>query len=159
MDEAIGFNGSSSSFFQASGFTSLGLNNQSFSIAFWIQPQTLSGTLVHLSSSSLGTGSTCSPLLGFSSSGAIVAQVLTSNTTLATITGPILPVSSSWIPIVQTWSATNGLRLYVNGTLASSVAASSFRASETTPNYVTLGSCLNGCSVCRNGSVSAPGPF
>lgn len=159
MDEAIAFNGSSSSYFQASGFTSLGNNNQSFSIAFWIQPEVLSGTLVHLSSSSSGTGSTCFPLLGFDSSGAIVAQVLTSNTTLVKTNGSVLPVSSSWTPIVQTWSAANGLRLYVNGILASSIAATSFRASGTTPNYVTLGGCLNGCSVCRNGSVSAPGPF
>jgi hypothetical protein len=68
-------------------------------------------------------------------------------------------VSSPWILIVQTWSSTNGLRLYGNNTLISSVAASNFLGSETTPNYLTLGNCLSGCGVCPSGSVSAPGPF
>ena len=98
-------------------------------------------------------------MLGFASNGAIVAQVLTSNATIVTATGPILPVSSSWIPIVQTWSSTNGLKLYVNNTLVSSVAASTFLGSGTTPNYLTLGNCLSGCGGCSSGLVGAPGPF
>jgi hypothetical protein len=97
--------------------------------------------------------------LGFASNGAIVAQVLTSNTSVITVTGPVLIVSSSWTPIVQTWSSTNGLRLYVNNTLVSSFAASDFLGSETTPNYLTLGNCLSGCGVCSSGSVGALGPF
>lgn len=159
LNQAIVFNGSSLSYFQTSGFTSLGITNQAFSITFWIQPQTLSGTLVHLSSSSTGTGSTCFPLLGFDSNGAIVAQVLTNSTMIVTATGSVLPVATAWISIVQTWSVTNGLKLYVNGTLVSSVTVSSFLGSGLTPNYVTLGGCLNGCSLCSNGSVYAPGPF
>jgi hypothetical protein len=158
LSQAISFTGSSSSYFQASGLTSLGISNQAFSITFWIKAQTLSGTLVHLSSSSSGIGSTCFPLLGFASNGAIVAQVLTSSATVVTATGPILPVSS-WIPIVQTWSATNGLNLYVNNTLVSSVGASTFLGSGTTPNYLTLGGCLSGCGVCSSGLVGAAGPF
>ncbi len=125
----------------------------------WIKPQILSGTLVHLSTSSSGTGSTCFPLLGFASNGAIIAQVLTSSATVVTATGPILPVSSSWIPIVQTWSSTNGLKLYVNNTLVSSVSASTFVGSGTTPNYLTLGNCLSGCGGCSSGSVGVAGPF
>jgi hypothetical protein len=158
-NQAISFTDSSSSYFQASGFTSFGISNQAFSITFWIKPQTLSGTLVHLSSSSSGIGSTCFPLLGFASSGAIIAQVLTSNATVVTATGPILPVSSSWIFVVQTWSATNGLKLYVNNILVSSVGASTFLGSGTTPNYLTLGGCLSGCGVCSSGLVGAAGPF
>jgi hypothetical protein len=158
-NQAISFNGLSSSYFQTWGFTSLGISNQSFSISFWIQPQILSGTLVHLSTSSLGTGSTCFPLLGFTSNGTIVAQVLETNTTIVTVEGPVLVVSASWILIVQTWSSTNGLRLYINSTLISSATAPIFLGSETTPNYVTLGNCLSGCSVCSSGSVDAPGPF
>jgi hypothetical protein len=97
--------------------------------------------------------------LGFDSNGSIVAQVLTDNSTIVTAIGPILPVSSSWIPVVQTWNYTDGLKLYVNNTLVSSVSASSFLGSGTTPNYLTLGNCLSGCDVCSNGSVSEPGPF
>ncbi len=98
-------------------------------------------------------------MLGFASNGAIVAQVLTSSTTVITVTGPVLNLSPSWVSIVQTWSSTNGLRLYANNTLVSSVAAPDFLGSETTPNYLTLGNCLSGCGVCSNGSVGAPGPF
>lgn len=160
FNQAISFSGSSSSYFQASGLTSLGFTNQPFSFSFWIQPQVLSGTLVHLSSSATGTGTNCFPFLGFSSTGAIIAQVLTGPTTLITAPGPILPVSSSaWIPVVQTWSAPNGLRFYVNNTLVSSISASAFLASGTTPNYLTIGGCLNGCGVCPSGQIGAPGPF
>lgn len=142
------------------GLTSLGFTNQPFSVSLWIQPQSLAGTLVHLSSSSTGTGTNCFPLMGFSSTGAIVAQVRTSPATIVTATGPILPISATaWVPIVQTWSVTNGLRLYVNGTLVSSVAASTFLGSGTTPNYVTLGGCLSGCLACPSGQIGAPGPY
>ncbi|CAF1311922.1 unnamed protein product [Rotaria sordida] len=159
-NQAISFSGSSTSYFQTWGFTSFGISNKEFSLAFWIQPQILSGTIVHLSTSSLGTGSQCFSLLGFDSNGAIIAQVLTDNNNVVTATGPILPVSSLWIAVVQTWSSTNGLRLYVNNTLVSSVEASTFLGSETTPNYLTLGNCLNGCDgTCSSGSIGTPGPF
>ena len=158
-NQAISFAGSSSSYFQASGLTSLGISNRAFSITFWLRPQTLSGTLVHLSSSATGTGSACFPLLGFAADGAIVGQVMTSGGTVVTATGPVLSISSSWIFVVQTWSATNGLRLYVNNAPASSVAASTFLGSGTSPNYATLAGCVNGCDVCSSGLVDAPGPF
>ena len=158
-NQAISFTGSSTSYFQTWGFTSLGVSNQPFSISFWIKPQTLSGTLIHLSSTSTGTGPTCFPLLGFAANGAIIAQVLTSAGTIISATGPVLPTSSSWIPIIQTWSTTSGLKLYVNGTLVSTVAASTFLGSETTPNYLTLGNCLSGCGVCSSGMIGSPGPY
>jgi hypothetical protein len=158
-NQAISFSGASTSYFQGYGLTSFGISNQSFSIAFWIRPQTLSGTLVHLSTSSSGTGSTCFPLLGFASNGTIVAQVLISNTTIASVVGPILSVSSSWTAIVETWSSTNGLKLYVINTLVSSITASTFLASGTTPNYLTFGNCLSGCGGCLGGSIGTPGPF
>ncbi|CAF4959030.1 unnamed protein product, partial [Rotaria sp. Silwood1] len=73
--------------------------------------------------------------------------------------GPILSLSSSWTAIVLTWSETNGLKLYVNNALVSSMTASTFLASETTSNYLTLGNCLNGCNGCSNGTINAAGPF
>ena len=158
-NQAISFTGSSTSYFQTSGFTSFANDNQAFSISLWIKPATLSGTLIHFSPTSTGTGSTCFPLLGFAANGAIIAQVLTSAGTIISATGPVLPTSSSWIPIIQTWSTTNGLKLYVNGTLVSSVAASTFLGSETTPNYLTLGNCLSGCGVCSIGMIGSPGPY
>ncbi|CAF1295490.1 unnamed protein product [Rotaria sordida] len=158
-NQAISFSGASTSYYQVSSFTSFGITNQSFSITFWIQPQILSGTIVHLSTSSLGTGSQCFPLLGFTSNRTIIAQILTKNNTVVSITGPILSVSSSWIAVGLTWSQTNGLKLYINKTLINSMIASTFLASKTTSNYLTLGNCLNGCSGCFNGSIDAVGPF
>ncbi len=52
--EAISFDGSTSSYFRISDLTGLGNNNRSFSISLWVQPQSLSGTLVHVSDSPLG---------------------------------------------------------------------------------------------------------
>ncbi|CAF1387793.1 unnamed protein product [Rotaria sordida] len=142
-----------------SGFTSLGISNPAFSIIFWIKPQTLSGTLVHLSSSPSGNGSTCFSLLGFASNGAIIAQVLTNNGTIVTTTGPILPVPLSWTLVVQTWSETNGLKLYMNNTFVSSIAVSTFKGSEITSNYLTLTNYLSGCVVCSNGLIGSLGSF
>lgn len=159
-NHAISFSGTTSSYFQASGFTAFGINNQPFSISLWIQPQLLTGTLVHLSSTPTGTGTHCFPLLGFDGSGALVAQVMTAAGSVVSVTGPILLVSTStWMHVVQTWSSSNGLKLYVNNTLVSSAAAGSFVTSRTTPNYLTLGDCLSGCSgSCTNGGISTAGP-
>ena len=138
----------------------LGFRDQPFSITLWIQPQKLSGTVVHLSTASTGGGSRCFPLLGFASDGALVAQVLTDSGVVATVVGPVLQVpSTSWVLVVQTWSAANGLRLYVNRDLVKSVAAPSFLGSEATPNYLTLGNCGDGCGQCSSGLVNKPGPY
>lgn len=98
--------------------------------------------------------------MGFSSTGAIIGQVLTTSGIVATVTGPILPISSTaWVPIVQTWSTTNGLKLYFNGTLVSSMTASTFLGSGRTPNYLTLGGCLSGCGVCPSGQIGASSSY
>ncbi|CAF1307784.1 unnamed protein product [Adineta steineri] len=160
INEAISFSGTSTSYFQTWGFTSFGIMNKAFSFAFWIKPQLLSGTLIHLSTSSLGTGTTCFPLLAFASNGSIVAQVLLTNGIIVSAIGPLLPTSSSsWISIVQTWSSNNGLKLYINNTLVSSAVATTFLTSNSTMNYLTLGNCLNGCSSCTNGLIVSPGSF
>ncbi|CAF0965942.1 unnamed protein product [Adineta ricciae] len=157
--QSVSFTGTSSSYFQTWGYTSFGITDHPFSITLWIQPRTLAGTLVHLSSTASGTGSTCFPLLGFSSTGAIVGQVLTSSNTLVSTADLVAASSSSWTLVVLTWSSTKGLRLYINDELVSSAEASTFLASETTPNYFTLGNCLSGCTACPSGTVSSPGPF
>ncbi len=61
--QAISFSGSTSSYFQVSDVTSLGITNRPFSISFWIRPQSLSGVLVHVSSNASGIG-WCMPFLG-----------------------------------------------------------------------------------------------
>lgn len=158
-NQAISFAGTVSSYFQISGLTAFGIDNQPFSISLWVQPTSLSGSLVHLSSTNTGTGSHCFSLLGFDSSGSVVAQVMTSAGTVVSITGPVLQTTSTWTHIVQTWSSTNGLRLYVNRTLAGSITAGTFSTSGTTPNYLSLGNCVSGCSSCSTNGITTAGPY
>ncbi len=156
--QAISFTGSSSSFFQASGFLGLGVANQPFSFSFWVQPQSIAGTLVHISTDTLGTTS-CVSFIGFASNGSLIAQVKTSSGYVAVSYSSLSLFSFSHI--VQTWSPTNGLRLYVNDVLVNSVVATTYSATSTWINYITLGGCLSGCVSCAavTGNKISPGPF
>lgn len=156
--QAIAFAGMSSSYFQASGFLALGTANQPFSLSLWVQPQTLAGTLVQISTSGSGTGS-CRPFMGFSSNGSLVAQVPISASYAAVLYSSLQLMSFSHV--VQTWSPTNGLRLYVNTALVGSIAAATYTGTSTWINYLTVGDCLSGCVSCYTGAGNriAPGPF
>lgn len=152
------FSNSLSSYFQISGLTALGISNQSFSISFWIRPQSLTGVLVHVSSDSFGTG-WCLPFIGFATNGSLVAQIKNNFNTIS-VFGPILSIATStWFHVVQTWSSTNGLRLYLDNILVASNTnqATAYSASELS-NYVTLGNVLNGTS-CSQGAISTLTPY
>ncbi|CAM4802336.1 unnamed protein product [Rotaria magnacalcarata] len=123
VNQAINFN-ASNSYFQSCGFWALG-QNQPYSIALWINPSSLGGTLFHLSTDATGSGAWCLPMIGFSSNGSIVSQTWNGNTFV--VIAPIPPINS-WTHIVQTWSSTNGLRLYINGGLYGSVNVPVFAA-------------------------------
>ncbi len=75
---------------------------------------------------------------------------------MVSITGPTLPLGV-WIHVVTSYSVTNGVRLWVNGTLIGSSGSISY-ASSSVPNTITLGSALDGTSVCLAGLV-AEGQF
>ena len=156
--QAISFTGSTSSYFQASGLLALGAANQPFSFSFWVQPQSLIGTLVQLSTNASGTGM-CASLLGFASNGSLIAQVRTNTSYVATSYTNLTLTDFSHV--VETWSSTNGLRLYVNGYLVSSVPATSYLGTSVWTNYVTVGGCLNGCASCSavSGNQISSGPF
>lgn len=158
-NDAISILGTDDSYFQASGFTAFSMDEQSFSLSMWIQPKKLSGTLVHFSVTATGGGNHCFPMLGFNTDGALVAQVMAKAGQLVSTVGPVLSTSSTWTFITQTWSPSNGLRLYVNNTLASSNDVNTFVGSGITPNYLTLGSCINGCRSCPMGGITGAGPY
>lgn len=61
-------------FFQSTSHYALGVANQPFSFALWINPTVIGGTLIHVSSGESGSGNWCLPFLGFSINGSIVAQ-------------------------------------------------------------------------------------
>jgi hypothetical protein len=156
--QAISFTGSSSSFFQASGFVALGTPNQPFSFSLWVQPQALAGTLVQTSIDTSGASS-CASFIGFASNGSLIAQVKT-NTSYVAVSYPNIPLNS-FTHIVQTWSSTNGLQLYINSNLVSSATATSYWTASNWVNYVTLGGCLSGCGNCSafSGNQIASGSF
>ncbi|CAF1094592.1 unnamed protein product [Adineta steineri] len=156
--QAISFMGISTSFFQASGFLALGIADQPFSFSLWVKPQSLAGTIVHVSTNSSGTDF-CAPFIGFSSNGSLIVQMMT-NTSYVAISYSTLSLTD-FTHIVQTWSSTNGLRLYINNVLVGSIAATTYQTASSWVNYVTLGGCLNGCMSCTTlpGNQVLPGPF
>ncbi|CAF1033195.1 unnamed protein product [Adineta steineri] len=156
--QAISIMGISSSFFQASGFLALGIANQPFSFSLWMKPQSLAGTIIHVSTNSSGIGF-CAPFIGFSSNGSLIVQIMT-NTSYVAISYSSLSLTD-FTHIVQTWSSTNGLQLYINNVLVGSIAAATYQTASTWINYVTLGGCLNGCVSCSAvpGNEVLPGPF
>jgi hypothetical protein len=111
-----------------------------------VQPQSLSGTLVHVSDSPLGID-WCVPFIGFAINGSIVAQMY--NNIILSVIGPSIPLAPVWTDIVETWSPVNGLRLYINNVLIASITstANSYTAS-TMPDYVILGNRYGGVGVC-----------
>ncbi|CAF1644088.1 unnamed protein product, partial [Didymodactylos carnosus] len=86
------------SYFRIPSLTSLGTSNQSFTIALWIKPTALSGTLIHLSSQSNGLG-WCTPFIGFSSSRQLITNVVSSLNTVISVVGPQLQLTPFWTHI------------------------------------------------------------
>ena len=111
------------SMFQACSYSALGQTNQPYTIALWVNPTTPVGTILHLSSDMTGSGSWCLPMLGFSVNGTLIAQSWSGS--LMTVVGPQIP-AKNWTHVVQTWSTTNGLRLYVNGDVYASTSMGTY---------------------------------
>lgn len=136
------------SYFQSVAFTAYG-PEEPFSVSLWTKPYYVSGgTLIHISTGIDGSSSACFDLLGLSLSGQLVGQLynsysaccVVSMTTYcpcqgtANVGGPIMVVNL-WTHIVLTYSLSNGLALYTNGTLrgAADPTISSFPLSS--PDY------------------------
>ncbi|CAF1527163.1 unnamed protein product [Didymodactylos carnosus] len=84
--------------------------------------------------------------------GQMIAQIYSASSTVISVMGPQIQLTPFWTHIAQTWSSTNGLRLYINGYLYTSVTATTSTAGSA-QNYVTLGTVLSG-SGCSTGSIS-----
>ena len=145
VNDALFFN-SSNAFFQTPAFLAFGVANQSFSISLWMKPLSLMGVLVHVSNQSTGNG-WCVPMLGFNSSGTLVAQV-----PFSSVTESLVGVNV-WTHVVQTFSVTNGLRLYINGTLRSASSAAAV-SPPYQPVYVTIASQRSGGADCLSGPIA-----
>ncbi|CAF3958144.1 unnamed protein product, partial [Rotaria sordida] len=100
----------------------------------------------------------CYPFLGFATNGSIDAQMYNSN--VKSVIGPSVSVTSDWTHIVETWSSTNGLRLYVNNILvASTTAMATSYIASSVQNYVTLANSLSGTGICDAGLLGSMSPY
>lgn len=89
-------------------------------------------------------------MLGFSSSWQVIGQNWNLTGAVA-VTGPIIPVGT-WTNLVTSYSATNGIRLWINGTLIGSSGPFAYYPSQAY-DTVTLGNSLQGTSICATGNV------
>ncbi|CAF1373515.1 unnamed protein product [Adineta steineri] len=151
--QAISFTGSNSSYFQMSDFTALGISNRPFSISLWVRPISLQGVIVIISITSTGY---CVPHFGFSINGTVMAQIYNGTGFVAVTDATHSVATSVWSHLVQTWSSTNGIRLYVNNVLVASnlISAGSYSGSGLPP-YITLANSLSAPSSCFGNQVTA----
>ena len=152
VQQAISFE-TTISFYQALCFPTIRPASLPFSVSLWIQPMSgiASGSLVHISTLQNGTGSICYDLLGFTGSGALVAQIMSSST-LFTILGPVLP-TDAWTHLAVVYSPSNGYRLFINGQLIGSVVTTIVNYSFNL--YVTLGNNSPGLNVTSSTCVAS----
>ena len=136
--QAIEIKTSSHSNFEVHGLVLLGINNLPYSFAIWIRPYILQqSTIMHLANEAAGNGWCVAPL-GLTSTGQLMAY--TYSGTPVSVLGPVVP-ANSWTHAVVTYSDTNGLRLYVNGTLNVSSGPCYFSSGQQ-PMHLFVGSPL-----------------
>lgn len=157
---------SATSYFQAKCYPHLGTINPPFTFALWVNPDTLNGggSLIHASNWQTGSGSNCYDLLSFTSTGALVVQLMQSTTVVNAYQGPVVPVNT-WTHIAIVYSSVYGVRFHINGQLtAVSPNVGMAIISYTEPQYITLGNNSplgpSGSIICLNGSIPiVPGPY
>ncbi|CAF4075554.1 unnamed protein product, partial [Adineta steineri] len=147
VNQALSFN-STSSYYQIQSFVLLGISNYAYSVALWVKrTSTGGGTLVHLSTQTNGQG-WCVTLLGFRSTGEIVATNWASSG--KEVVGPVLPINV-WTHVASTFSTMNGLRFYINGIYNGTTGVMSYIAAQQAV-ILTLGNPMTGGS-CNSSSI------
>ena len=143
VNQAINFP-TAGSYFQVNGLVLLGTSTWSFSLSLWFRITSLSGggTIAHLSSATNG-GGWCIGFIGLLSNGTVRIQIFNGVANVG-VSGPQIS-TGGWNHIVYTYSSTNGIRLYSNGTLFGSLAltysASGAANSLTFGNPIAGGGC------------------
>ena len=125
VNQALQFSSGSYLYYTYAPFHFLGISNQPFSLGIWVQPtgSYAASTIVFLTVSNW-----CVHIVVMRSNGQLVAN-LWNGGSVAT-NGPTLPLNT-WTHVGYTYSNSNGIRLYVNGTQYSSTGSFSFSASGT----------------------------
>ena len=134
--QALQIDYSPDSYFTVQGLVLLGRSNQSYSFAIWIQPAAIQkSTVIHMSATPDGTGWRL-PIIGLSSTNQLVTASW--DGVGVQVTSPVI-LANSWTHVVSTYSLTNGLRLYANGSLCNASSPFSFSGNEVR-NYLFVGS-------------------
>ena len=139
------------SFVQATSLVLLGTVGQAYSLAIWIKPiTTAGGTIIHVSSATSGLG-WCMPMLGFTNTGYVGVQSW--NGSSVSITGP-LAVVNVWTHLAVTYSASNGMRLWVNGAQYGAATSGFSYLTAAVPVTATLGSSTGGTGSCASSVIT-----
>ncbi|CAF3968680.1 unnamed protein product, partial [Rotaria sordida] len=122
-------------------------SNYSYTFALWIYPFATNGTIIQLLSIN---NDWWSPMLGFDSNNHLVTQTWNGaafyNVALNSF---ILPLNT-WTHVATTFSITNGLRLFVNGTRVNMTSSSYAHASSGSWNIMSVGACTQPMVWCSN---------
>lgn len=87
---------------------------------------------------------------GLTSTGRVSVNVLDSSNNVIAATAPTALQVSVWTHIAQTFSPTNGIRLYINGML---VTTASVPTGQPVGPYTIIGRSLPGTTSCQAGSI------
>ena len=137
------------SYVQAAGLVLLGTSGQSYSFSIWIKPIiTNHGTIIHVSGTSDGLA-WCIPMLGFTNSSQIRVQSWKGNS--VSLSGPVI-TANVWTHIAVTYSSSDRLRLWINGTQYGSSSSGFNYSAANTSVFVTIGSSLSG-TTCGSGTI------
>ncbi|CAF2828970.1 unnamed protein product [Rotaria sp. Silwood2] len=133
VNQALQFNSGPYIYYSYTPFYFLGISGYPFSIALWAKPtgSYAAQTLVFIEKPS----GWCVHCLVMTSSGQLVANNW--NGSNVATNGPIISLNT-WIHIGYTYSTTNGIRLYINGTQYSTTGSFTFSGSGV-PMRIILG--------------------
>ncbi len=154
--QALSFNGSTQYASTSNAFSEIGVSNQAYTVSAWVkiaQGKT-QGDIIHTSSLSNGSGWCLAPL---KINGSKIETTSWSSGDV-TISGNTTLKADAWYFLAATWSASGGLRAYVNGNLDASTTQNTYTASGVS-NYIFLGGHGGGCASDRGyftGTIDEP---
>ena len=153
VGQAMEINNGNESTFAVHGLVLLGTSSLPYSFSIWIRPYVQrQAAIMHLSALSDGTG-WCLPVLGLTSNAQLA--VYSNGPGVKSVMGPIVPLNS-WTHVAVTYRQAIGMRLYVNGTVKSSLGSFVF-SSGGQPMHMFVGSPSSGVG-CVSGYNSS-GPY
>ncbi|CAF5085610.1 unnamed protein product, partial [Rotaria magnacalcarata] len=149
LNGALQFSSGAYAYVNYPSFYFIGVTDYPFTIALWVQPTgSYTPSTILLFNATTGW---CVNFLTMNSSGNIIAN-LWNGGPVATV-GPILPLNA-WHHIGFTYSSTNGVCLYINGTLYSTSGSFSYSASNGLATICLAGNFGIGCSPGYGGSFT-----